>query len=168
LLRFVRLGILALLPVPAMSAPAVPPLAQPWSWHDAVEAGTVIDIDLIHADVTVTSATNDALVRIRPTGESAEAVVFSARSTAGSVRIRDTYPTRSPYFTECLPPVDERGDYWTYRVPLKVSVAVPRGAQLRIRLKSGAVVIADGVRVLDARTDDGTVTRLPNARQHPD
>lgn len=137
-----------------LSATPSTPAAAEWQWQGVA---AILDVDLVRADVRIVASPDAAMVRIVPAGPGA--VAFSSAATANGVAVHDRYPPRGRWSKECLPPVGERGDYWTYAVPLQVTIAVPAGTRVRVRLMSGSIR-AHGVRgPLDLKTGDGVVER---------
>jgi hypothetical protein len=96
-------------------------------------------------------------IRIVPDGGDRTAVTLSAVSVDGVVQIRDHYPPRVRWPNDCLPPVDERGDYWTHAVPLRVTIQVPPKTRLRVRVTSGNIVTTAASAEFDLKSSDGTV-----------
>lgn len=84
-------------------------------------------------------------------------MAFVAAAADGAVRIRDAYPSRSNWTKECLPPAEARGDYWSYVVPMRVTVTIPAGTRLRVRLLSGDIHARTASASFDLQTRDGIV-----------
>ena len=138
----------------AVSAPL--PSPPHWEWRGAANE---IDIDLARADVRIVATRGAPAIRIVATGADAAAVAFSATPADGMVRIRDRYPPRGRWADECLPPVDERGDFWTYAVPLEVVISVPPGTRLRVRVMAGDIRASGASAGFDLQTASGVVQR---------
>jgi hypothetical protein len=136
-----------------LDAPAV---AEAWEWRGAAGA---LDMDLVRADVRIIVKNGPSEVRIVPRGDDAAAVTFSAAAAGDVVRIRDLYPARARWLDDCLPPVDERGDYWTHVVPLQVTIQVPPESHLRVRVISGNIHTSAVSAGFDLKSRDGVVQR---------
>ena len=140
----------------ALAASIATPTAPDWRWQGTADR---IDIDLVQADVRVIEMPTEPSVRIRREGPDAGAVTFTAVSADGVTRIRDRYPDRGRWSRECLPPAEERGDFWAYTIRLKVTVSVPPGTPLRVRVMRGNIRAAGAIRLLDLGSGDGKVER---------
>lgn len=88
-----------------------------------------LEIDFVRASVQIepSDAPNVELIKLadaEPNHRSAVSIVISEQD--GQYRITDRYPARaaSSQWVECLPPIDERGDFWHYDVSLKVKLRV--------------------------------------------
>jgi hypothetical protein len=134
------------------------PAASNWEWRGAA---ALLDIDLVRADVRIVTTQRAPNVRIVPGGEDAAAVTFTVDIEDDVVRIRDRYPARGLRLDECPPPVDARGDYWRYSAPLKVTIAVPRGTRLRVRVMSGGIRTSVASASFDLKIRDGLVQTGP-------
>jgi hypothetical protein len=135
----------------SLSAPA---LATEWNWR---AAATRIDLDFVRANVQIISRKGVPEIRVVPGGDDVAAVTFSAVEVDGVVRIRDRYPPRARWPGDCLPPVDERGDYWTHVVRLEVTILVPPQTRLRVRVTSGNIVTSAASGDFDLKSWDGVV-----------
>lgn len=140
----------------AVAASMATTAAPDWRWQGTADR---IDIDLVQADVRIVEAPGEPSVRIRGEGPGAGAVTFTALSAEGVTHIRDRYPDRGRWSRECLPPADERGDFWAYPIRLKVTVAVRPGTPLRIRVMRGNIHATGVGGPLDLGSGDGIVDR---------
>lgn len=139
-----------------LAAASPQPAAPAWEWRGAAD---LLDVDLVRAEVRIVAAPNATAVQIVPEGVDADAAAFSAVPNARGIVIRDRYPPRGPWVKECLPAVDERGDYWTYAVLLRVTIAAPPGTRIRVRVMSGSIHAAGVGGQFDLKTRDGIVER---------
>jgi hypothetical protein len=139
-----------------LSSLDTPAVAEAWEWRGAA---AVLDMDLVRADVRIITGKGPSEVRIVPRGDEAAGVTFSAASAGEVVRIRDLYPPRARWLRDCLPPVDERGDYWTHVVPLQVTIRVPPESHLRVRVISGDIHASTASGGFDLKSRDGVVQR---------
>ena len=116
------------------------PRSQRWSHTIAV--GDEVDIDLIRAQVTVQEGTSTAvefeMIAEAPPGQEH---VLSARLdwSPGKLVLSDRFPPRLGLMSECLPPADERGDYWTTSARLRIEVWLPRNVRLKVHVRDGEV-----------------------------
>ncbi|KRC82433.1 hypothetical protein [Sphingomonas sp. Root241] len=139
-----------------LSSLDTPAVAEAWEWRGAA---AVIDVDLVRADIRIIVKDGPSEVRIVPRGDDAASVTFSAASAGDVVRIRDRYLPRARWPNDCLPPVDERGDYWTHMVPLQVTIQVPPESHLRVRVISGNIHTSAVSAGFDLKSRDGMVQR---------
>ena len=115
-----------------------------WEWSGAVAQASGMRIDLVRADVTIVTSTDDRLtVKIVAEGsaEDASRVWINVSLKDGVQMLSDRYPERSPWaiLAECLPPSDERGDYWIVTTKFRVVIAAPRGTRPAVTVMSGTV-----------------------------
>ena len=59
--------------------------------------------------------------------------------TGRTLQIMDVYPQRGFSSHECLPPTDERGDYWNSDVFLEVEIVAPFGMKIDREIRAEAV-----------------------------
>ena len=88
--------------------------AATWTWNGPSADGRTITLDLVRAEVVIEPVVGPSRIAIEA-AESAASIEIVERDRA--VLIGDRYPERRAIasLAECLPPVDPRGDYWTYR-----------------------------------------------------
>lgn len=115
-----------------------------WQWSGPSNQALTVRIDLVRADVKIVASSDDMVsVRIVTEGttEDAARVWIDVAQKDGSYVLSDRYPQRSPWamLPECLPPSDERGDFWVVSTRFKVIIAAPRGTHPLVTLKSGTV-----------------------------
>ncbi len=112
-----------------------------WAWNQHTPTG-VIDIDLIRADVKVVRREGPVeirIVRLPGTGRASE-VKIAASQVDDILNVRDLYPTRVlAGRAECLPPLDERGDFWHDDVRFAATIWAPPAIQVTVRVKDGQV-----------------------------
>jgi hypothetical protein len=129
-----------------------------WRWTGKADDRRAVVIDLVRGDVTVERAAAETSIAIESSSEDSQ---VEAVEQADSVHVSDRYPARSAVaaMADCLPPADERGDYWTYPVRFSVRVRLHPGQPLRIRLKQGNIRLPESLGRIDAATADGQVLR---------
>ena len=115
-----------------------------WRWHVAATPNTTVQIDFIRADVTIVPSTDNRLVvTIVAEGpvEDAARLWIDVTEKDGAYVLTDRFPRRSmlAFPSECLPPPDERGDFWLVSSKLRVTVAAPSGWRPHISVKEGRV-----------------------------
>ena len=115
-----------------------------WQWAALADRKASMRIDLVRADVTVvSSADRRAIVKIATEGSAEDAVGLwiDVTNKERVYILSDRFPRRSilSYPTECLPPPDERGDFWLVPTKLRVTVAAPIGWPLRVMVADGSV-----------------------------
>lgn len=143
----VSLAVVLLFATTAQAEPLRPTLfagLPQWHWSGPSSHAETVRIDLVRADVKiVASIDNKFLVRIVAEGttEDAGRVWIDVTQKDGTYVLSDRYPQRPPWtmLSECLPPSDERGDFWLVSTRFKVVVAAPRGIRPVVTLKSGTV-----------------------------
>ena len=111
-----------------------------WSWSSDAAPGMALRIDLVRADVTVVPSRDGRIsVTLEAEGspDDAARVWIDVSRQGGAVVVGDRFPIRPPWTfpTECLPPPDERGDFWLVSTRLRVVVAVPKGVVPTIVIK---------------------------------
>jgi hypothetical protein len=115
-----------------------------WQWAVLADREASMRIDLVRADVTVVSSVDrHAIVKIATEGSAEDAVGLwiDVTNKDGVYIVSDRFPRRSTrsYPIECLPPPDERGDFWLVPTKLRVNVAAPIGWPLRIMVAHGSI-----------------------------
>jgi hypothetical protein len=126
-------------PAPAPAAPAAP-AAPFWTWSSPAGRTKRLDIDLIRGRIRIVRREGPVAVEIfRELGDGRAAEVEIKLEAQGEeAAIMDAYPPRIGG-DECLPPVDERGDYWTNQARFEAVVRAPRSVHVSARVKDGAV-----------------------------
>jgi hypothetical protein len=121
------------------------PDGDTWNWTQPASDVRALEINLVRASVVIepSNAPIAELIIFADSGQnhqSAVSIVVSEHN--GQYRISDRYPPRSPisHQAECLPPIDERGDFWHYNVLLKAKLRVPRHMIVSVRTMAGGVV----------------------------
>jgi hypothetical protein len=121
------------------------PDGDTWNWTQLASDVRALEINLVHANVVIEPS--DTLIAelvifadSDQNHRSAVSIVVSEHN--GQYRISDRYPPRSAisHQAECLPPIDERGDFWHYNVLLKAKLRVPRHMIVSVRTMAGGVV----------------------------
>ena len=115
-----------------------------WNWTQPVSDVGTLEINLVRATVVIERSNATVAELIVSAGSdqdhrSAVSIVVSEHN--GHYRISDRYPPRLAisHRTECLPPIDERGDFWHYNVLLKAKLRVPRHMIVSVRTMAGSV-----------------------------
>lgn len=114
-------------------------LAAPWQWVGRdVGARGEISIRLIRGSVRATAtAERSIIIRAqrharRANPDQVEMIVSNAPE---HIELTTRYPARSSFtMTECLPPVDERGDFYRHDGKVDVDVDVPTGWSLHVEI----------------------------------
>ena len=125
-------------------APSPAPGLPHWQWTAPATRDTAMRIDLIRADVTIVPS-NDSHVAVmivaQGPAEDAARLWIDVTQNGGGYVLSDRFPRRSAlaFPKECLPPPDERGDFWLVSTKLRVTVAAPTGWQLRVSVTEGSV-----------------------------
>lgn len=122
-----------------------PTLGLPhWRWTAPSTGDATVRIDLIRADVTIVPS-NDSHVAVmivaQGLAEDAARLWIDVTEKHGGYVLSDRFPRRSALALpkECLPPPDERGDFWLVSTKLRVTVAAPSGWQPRVSVTEGSV-----------------------------
>ena len=115
-----------------------------WKWSGAVGQASGMRIDLVRADVTIVTSTDDRLtVKIVAEGSSEDAsrVWIDVSLKNGVQMLSDRYPKRSSWaiLAKCLSSSEERGDYWIVTTKFRVVIAPPRGTRPAVTVRSGTV-----------------------------
>ena len=141
-----------LLWIALIAAPA--DAGERWAWVGRAGDRRPVVIDLVRADVVVEHAPIATGIAIGSSGGAARIEVVDQ---SDGVRVGDQYPARPAVaaMADCLPPADERGDYWTYPARFSVRVRLRPGQSLRIRLKQGNIRLPADLGGIDAATADG-------------
>ena len=115
-----------------------------WNWTQPVSDVGMLEINLVRATVVIERSNATVAELIVSAGSdqdhrSAVSIVVSEHN--GHYRISDRYPPRPAisHRTECLPPIEERGDFWHYNVLLKAKLRVPRHMIVSVRTMAGSV-----------------------------
>jgi hypothetical protein len=103
-----------------------------------------VHIDLIRADVTVVPSDNGHVtvtIVAEGSAEDAARLWIDVTEKDGGYSLSDRFPRRSAlaFSKECLPPPDERGDYWLVSTKLRVTVAAPTGSRPHISVVEGVL-----------------------------
>ena len=125
-------------------APSPAPGLPRWQWTGPSTHAALVRIDLARADVTILpSADNRLVVTIIAQGsvEDAARMWIDVAEKDGGYILSDRFPLRSALALpkECLPPPDERGDFWLVSTKLRVTVAAPSGWLPRVSVSEGSV-----------------------------
>jgi hypothetical protein len=131
----------------AHAEPLAPSPAQGlphWRWNAPSTRDITVHIDLIRADVTIVPSNgNHVAVTIVAQGpaEDAARLWIDVTEKDGGYVVSDRFPRRSmlAFPKECLPPPDERGDFWLVSTKLRVTVAAPSGWLPRVSVTEGSV-----------------------------
>lgn len=115
-----------------------------WQWTAPSTRGAAVRIDLIRADVTIVpSPDSHVAVTIIAEGsaEDAARLWIDLTEKDGGYVLNDRFPRRSAlaFLKECLPPPDERGDFWLVSTKLRVTVAAPNGWLPHVSVSKGSV-----------------------------
>lgn len=108
-------------------------------------AGDRLEVDLIRAEVRVERSATDriALEVLGPDGEDFARIALRISWDGDRTSVTDTFPQRyGRGWDECLPPPDERGDFWLVRARPRIVLYVPAGVVLDIRVREGGLVRA--------------------------
>ena len=116
-----------------------------WRWTGHAAAVPPIRLDLIRANVTIEPSAKDEIeidlsLHARP--EHAQRLWIDAAVREGALLIQDRYPARARWAmfgNECLPPADERGDFWLVPATLHVVIHAPRGERIDVDIREGNV-----------------------------
>jgi hypothetical protein len=125
-------------------APSPAPGLPHWRWNAPSTRDITVHIDLIRADVTIVPS-NDSHVAVtivvQGPAEDAARLWIDVTEKDGGYVLSDRFPRRSMFAfpKECLPPPDERGDFWLVSTTLRVTVAAPSGWLPRVSVTEGSV-----------------------------
>ena len=130
----------------AQAEPLVPstgPGLPRWRWT-APDPRAALRIDLVRADVTIVRSSDNRLsISIAATGgiEDANRLRIDVTEKNDGYVLSDRFPPRSMIVApkECLPPPDERGDFWLISTKLRVVVAAPTGWEENIVVNQGSI-----------------------------
>jgi hypothetical protein len=135
-----------------------------WSWSGPVSAGQTLTLDAVRGKVRLVAARGDIMtvvVVLHGVHDAPETVKMEAGTSTRGVAIRTRYNagTRPPLARrgECLPAETLLGDFWDSDVAADVTVRVPAGVRVQVRLMWGDI---DGGGVngpVDLVTQNGSV-----------
>ncbi len=126
----------------ALSTQLPPAQDQPfWAWSQG-SAVSVVEIDLIRANVQVVRRDGPVeirIVRMIRSGRASE-VKIVALDKNGILTVQDRYPSDAfAQGYECLSPLDERGDFWHNDVRFDATVWAPPATRVTARVMEGKV-----------------------------
>jgi hypothetical protein len=121
------------------------PDGDTWNWAQPVSAVRALEINLLRANVVIEPSNApiaELIISVDSDQDYRSAVSIVVSEHNGQYRISDRYPPRSAMSqqAECLPPIDERGDFWHYNVLLNAKLRVPRRMIVSVRTMAGGVV----------------------------
>jgi hypothetical protein len=112
------------------------PEPDPWRWESAHENRELV-ISFVRGSVEIRRQDGPVQIEVRRTArrsDAREATIVLTESQR-EVIITDVYPMRSPAVRrECLPPLDQRGDFWSSDVQLHAVVRGPHRLRVRVEL----------------------------------
>lgn len=132
---------------PTIIVESVPRSAdETWVWRKPSIHVQSVDINLVRANIVVEpsdSANVEVIIVAEGDRGVDSAVSFVVSQQDKRYRVVDRYPAKSSKINsiECLPPVDERGDFWNHQVALTVTLRVPR--QMHVIAHTMAGTVAD-------------------------
>jgi hypothetical protein len=118
---------------------------ESWVWKEKATAIRAFELDLVRADIEILPSDDPAVELVMLTDHDSvyrPAVRLAISHSNGRYRIVDIYPARSANagMIECLPPIDERGDFWRYPLALRVKLKVPRGMPVTVQTMAGTLI----------------------------
>jgi hypothetical protein len=126
-----------------------------------VRDGGTIEIHLVRGSVRAeTIPGQEAEVVLVPRSDHSDpaAVRLSVDTVGSDFRVVDRYPTAAPGpRRECLPPLDERGDFWHTDVRVAALVRVPAHVRLIVRLIDGDIDVRPVSGPREVETNQGAV-----------
>lgn len=114
-----------------------------WIVIREAKPGDRFQMDLIRADVRVERSRTDRVEMevLGPGGDELAQIAFKISWLGDWTKVIDTFPQRSALRRdECLPPPDERGDFWRVTVRPRIVLRVPAGVVVDVRVREGQVV----------------------------
>ena len=135
-----------------------------WSWAGRIGAGQTVTVDAVRADVRVLpSRSGEVALSAVITGvdDRPETVTLRVDTTAGGVTFRTFY---APAFLvhparriECLPADSLHGDFWYSDVRATLTLRVPPGIAVAVRVMWGDIKRAALPNPLRLETQNGTI-----------
>lgn len=114
-----------------------------WIVVRQAKPGDHFQMDLIRADVRVERSSADRIEMevLGPGNEELAQIAFKISWLGDRTAVIDTFPQRSGLWRdECLPPPDERGDFWRVTARPRIVLRVPARVVVDIRVREGQVV----------------------------
>jgi hypothetical protein len=134
-----------------------------WIWIGAARAGQTVTINAVRGHVRVLRA-RDAQLEVRAVmhGEHdpPESVAMVVDTTSRGLVFRTKYggrPFRRERRRECLPTDTSHGDFWYSDVRAVLTVRVPTGVSVAVRLMWGNIEATALTNPVDLQTQNGTI-----------
>lgn len=153
-------------PLCSLAAPlhAQTPRSAEWTWTGAVPTGRTVTIDAVRADVRVLPAFRGQVeVRVILHGKNSppQSVAMVVDTTSRGLGFRTRYgghrPVQPVRRRECLPADPLHGDFWYSDVRADVTLRVPPGVPVVVRVMWGDIEVAGVRNPLDLYTQNGRV-----------
>jgi hypothetical protein len=123
---------------PGQASRAEPPF---WEWRSQ-PAPAALTIDFIRGDITIVRRDGPLEIRVFRSLRAGrtEEVRIAVADENGVLVVQDAYPASlARLWDECLPPMHERGDFWSNSVFLSAVVTVPPATRVSATVLEGRV-----------------------------
>lgn len=99
-----------------------------WAWSGSANDRRPLIIRLVRGSISVVRRPGPVEISIRAVSKSSPAVRYDLEAGAEAITVTDRYPPAARWSrSECLPPMDQRGNFWDSDVRAEARISAPVG-----------------------------------------